>query len=78
MAVTAKATLRLDNLLEVLKGLKKAIIFMAIFMVIIYCRETLENKISKGERCVGQVQEEKLVGTPFQWSLILSSFQHIV
>lgn len=70
MAVTTKVTLRLDNLLEALRGLKKAVIFM----VIIYYRETLEIKISNEERCV-QVQEGKLVGTPFQWSLILSSFQ---
>lgn len=75
MAVTAKATLRLDNLLEALKGLKKAVIFMVIFMVIIYYREMLEIKISNGEICVGQVREQKLLGTPFQWSLIHSSFQ---
>lgn len=49
-----KATVRLNNLIETLKGLRKTVILM----ITIYYRERLEIKISNGKRCMGQVQEK--------------------
>ena len=52
--MTPKTTLRLNELLEGLIGLSKAVIFM----VMIYYRKITVIKISKGKRCMGQVQEK--------------------